>query len=215
MIQDPGGIDTLYFVDFAPGITVNLALSGMDQIIDTSGTEIHLAGIFEALRGTAFDDSITVSPLLDTARFIDGNDGVDVLIFEVDSVIPIDDGFTIRTPGYADVSYVNIEAVILPTMSAVVETAPNLNTILNYPNPFTTSTTIEYIVSEHAQVKLNIYNCDGQLMTNLVDDRQLPGEYLVQWDGSNVNGQTMSPGVYFYVLYTGGFMSSGKMVLMR
>ena len=78
MIQDPGGIDTLYFVDFAPGITVNLALSGMDQIIDTSGTEIHLAGIFEALRGTAFDDSITVSPLLDTARFIDGNDGVDV-----------------------------------------------------------------------------------------------------------------------------------------
>lgn len=42
----------------------------------------------------------------------------------------------------------------------------------NYPNSFSNTTTIEYILPKKAFVSLKIYNATGQLVTTLVDEQK-------------------------------------------
>ncbi len=66
-----------------------------------------------------------------------------------------------------------------------------------YPNPFTFSTTIKYIVKKPSQVELKIYNLAGQLIKTLVDEYQNSGEYIIDWDGKDDNKCSVSSGVFF------------------
>ncbi|MFK5857090.1 MAG: lectin like domain-containing protein [Bacteroidota bacterium] len=52
----------------------------------------------------------------------------------------------------------------------------------NYPNPFTNSTAINYIISEKAFVELVIYSLNGNLIANLVNEPQLAGKYDITWN---------------------------------
>jgi len=92
----------------------------------------------------------------------------------------------------------------------------------NYPNPFNQHTVIRFQVSGvrdqgsgGMQVRLEIYNILGQLVTTLVDEEKMPGEYRVFWDGKNMRGEDVPSGVYFYRMQTGDFSKVKKMVLMR
>jgi hypothetical protein len=50
----------------------------------------------------------------------------------------------------------------------------------NYPNPFNPETFIRYQLPREGDVKVNIYNTIGQLVTNLVDSKQFAGVYMVK-----------------------------------
>ncbi len=85
----------------------------------------------------------------------------------------------------------------------------------NYPNPFNPSTTIEYslplnVKSETSNVKLVIYDILGRKVKTLVNKKQNPGNYSVQFDG---NG--LSSGIYYYKLQTGNYVQTKKMILMK
>jgi len=85
----------------------------------------------------------------------------------------------------------------------------------NYPNPFNPTTTIEYHLSIAAPVKLAVYDISGREIITLVNERQLPGEYAVKWNGLNASGQPASSGVYFARLEAGQFSAARKMILLR
>lgn len=80
----------------------------------------------------------------------------------------------------------------------------------NYPNPFTASTTISYIVPETATVTLDVFNALGQHVATLVDERRPPGEYTVTLDASE-----LASGVYIYRLRAGTRRISRKMLVIR
>jgi endo-1,4-beta-D-glucanase Y len=80
----------------------------------------------------------------------------------------------------------------------------------NYPNPFHTTTTIEYSVAEGSQVQLTIYNISGQEIKTLVEEVLPAGKYTV-----DVELNDLAPGVYFYRLKAGGNSIQKKMVLIR
>lgn len=63
----------------------------------------------------------------------------------------------------------------------------------NIPNPFNPITTIRYDLPTEAQVNLTVYDLRGRVIEQLVDRRQSPGIYSVNWDASRY-----SSGVYFY-----------------
>ncbi len=91
----------------------------------------------------------------------------------------------------------------------------------NYPNPFNPITTIEYSIprSEAQGRKLNVvtlkvYDLLGREVETLVDKRQGPGKYKVEWDTSS-ESERISSGVYFYRLLAGNYSSVKKMVLLR
>jgi len=70
----------------------------------------------------------------------------------------------------------------------------------NYPNPFNPETSINYSLSQSANVKITIFNILGQRVKTLVNSDLSAGRYSVSWNGSAENGRAVASGVYFYRL---------------
>ncbi len=81
----------------------------------------------------------------------------------------------------------------------------------NHPNPFNTTTTIRYDLSEPTDVELSIFNLLGQKIVSLISMRQSAGIYSIEFDAAN-----LSSGVYFYKLETDrGFIQTKKLLLLK
>jgi hypothetical protein len=80
----------------------------------------------------------------------------------------------------------------------------------NYPNPFNPTTSISYRLPESSLVNLKVYDASGRLVADLVNQNQAAGTHEIEFDASH-----LSSGVYLYLLNTGNFQTSGKMVLMK
>lgn len=66
----------------------------------------------------------------------------------------------------------------------------------NFPNPFNNQTTIEVMIHEKSDVKLEIFNISGQLVRDFDLGFRLPGSYKVNWDGLAKSGQRITGGIY-------------------
>jgi spore coat protein H len=80
----------------------------------------------------------------------------------------------------------------------------------NFPNPFNPTTTISYQIPLASDVKLEVFDVLGRMVTTLVETHRLPGKYTATLDGSR-----LSSGVYFYRLSAGHFTGTGRMLLLR
>jgi hypothetical protein len=85
----------------------------------------------------------------------------------------------------------------------------------NFPNPFNPTTTIRYSLPQTSDVKLTIYNLNGQKVSSWVYNKMSPGNYSTDWDGTNFGGHPVSSGVYLYSLETESFSAMKKMILMK
>ncbi len=80
----------------------------------------------------------------------------------------------------------------------------------NYPNPFNPTTSITFDVPEAANVTLSVTNALGIEVAVLVNGRVESGSHTVQF-----NAATLPTGIYFYVLKSGAFSSTQKMLLLK
>ncbi|MCL5029514.1 MAG: T9SS type A sorting domain-containing protein, partial [Bacteroidetes bacterium] len=80
----------------------------------------------------------------------------------------------------------------------------------NYPNPFNPTSTIRYEVPEMSFVNISVYDILGREIKVLVNEQKSPGHYQVIFDAKN-----LASGVYFYIIRTGNFTQSKKMILLR
>ncbi|MBN2010939.1 T9SS type A sorting domain-containing protein [candidate division KSB1 bacterium] len=85
----------------------------------------------------------------------------------------------------------------------------------NYPNPFNPTTAISYRLAAFSDVKLTIFNLQGQAVQVPVQRRQPAGNYSVTWDGRDQKGYAVTSGMYFTVLETPGFREIRKMMRVR
>ncbi len=85
----------------------------------------------------------------------------------------------------------------------------------NYPNPFNHSTRITYNLAANGHAKLEIFNTQGQLVTTLANSYLSKGKHNVYWNGTNMNGDIVPTGVYFYKLTTENFVSTRKLIMVR
>ncbi len=83
----------------------------------------------------------------------------------------------------------------------------------NHPNPFNPSTTITYMLHVETQVRLKVYDLVGREIGVLVDQRQGPGTYAIDFDAENYKGLTS--GIYFYKLETERQSEIRKMILAK
>ena len=76
----------------------------------------------------------------------------------------------------------------------------------SYPNPFNSSTRLEYGLGAAGRVRLEIYNVLGQPVRVLVDEEsQDAGMYQVEWDARDQRGASVAAGVYLTrLVYPGG-----------
>jgi PKD repeat protein len=85
----------------------------------------------------------------------------------------------------------------------------------NYPNPFSSSTIIQYELPESQKVVIKIYDVRGRLIKVIVDEEQNAGFKNANWDGTNEDGDQVSSGVYFYQIITKKINKTRKMLLIR
>jgi len=85
-----------------------------------------------------------------------------------------------------------------------------LNLEQNYPNPFNPVTNIKYSNPVQSRVRLSVFNLKGQLVKELVNDVQCPGNYTISLDASGLGS-----GIYFYRLDTETGSITRKMVLSK
>ncbi len=85
----------------------------------------------------------------------------------------------------------------------------------NYPNPFNPTTTIRYELSKSGDVTLKIFNILGKEVRELIAENQQPGTYHVFWDGKDYFGNSVSGGVFFYMIKAGNFTETRKMILLK
>ncbi len=85
----------------------------------------------------------------------------------------------------------------------------------NAPNPFNSTTSIQYVLPKNYFVQLAIYNISGQLVRTLVKGKKCAGTHTVIWKGRDDSGGSISNGIYFYCLEIDDFISTKKMLLMK
>ena len=74
------------------------------------------------------------------------------------------------------------------------------NKVINYPNPFSSSTTIKYELENYSYVTLKIYDMVGSRLVTLVDGYQGAGMQQIPWDATTANGSEVGAGSYVYEL---------------
>lgn len=87
--------------------------------------------------------------------------------------------------------------------------------ILNYPNPFNLTTTIEFTIPSSCFTSLVIYNITGQKVRELVSNKMSAGKHSVVWNGKDDNGNEVSSGIYISRLKMGKHTSLGRMLMMK
>ena len=80
----------------------------------------------------------------------------------------------------------------------------------NYPNPFNPLTNINFSLPEAGDVKLKVYNIEGKLVEELVNNSFEAGTYSVSF-----NGTELPSGIYFYRIECAAFTENRKMVLVK
>jgi len=84
-----------------------------------------------------------------------------------------------------------------------------------YPNPFNPITTLRYDLPEDSFVTFEIYDVIGRKIKSLISSNRAAGYHSINWDSTNDYGESVSTGMYIYVIQSGNFIQSKKMVLLK
>ncbi|MBS1973554.1 MAG: hypothetical protein JST13_04330, partial [Bacteroidetes bacterium] len=104
----------------------------------------------------------------------------------------------------------NTAGAIQYQISFTVITKPMISNMLNYPNPFTTSTAFVFTItgSEVPQnIKIQIMTITGKVVREITEDELGPlhvGRNITEfrWNGTDMYGQRLANGVYLYHVVT-------------
>jgi hypothetical protein len=118
-----------------------------------------------------------------------------------------------------DAKLVSVEAVGYDTQvlttTITAKAAPTTFALhAAYPNPFNPNTNLSFTLPEAVNYSLKIYNVAGQLV-RAYQGIGSTGLNVINWDGRDNAGNSVSSGVYFYKLVAGQYSATEKMVMMK
>ena len=85
----------------------------------------------------------------------------------------------------------------------------------NYPNPFSTSTSIRFELDKAKRVTVELFDMSGKHVKSLMNESVPAGQYSLDWNGTDDSGTRVPGGTYFYVLTADGLKVSKKMIYTR
>ncbi|HUF09464.1 MAG TPA: T9SS type A sorting domain-containing protein, partial [Rhodothermales bacterium] len=111
---------------------------------------------------------------------------------------------------------VGTEAFVNEAASSVNKLPTRFELFQNYPNPFSSVTTIRYGLAAEETVNLAVYNVLGEAVATLVNDvRQAPGYHVVVWDGRGSGRMPLGAGVYFLRIGAGRFTDTRPVMIVK
>ncbi|MBA65596.1 MAG: hypothetical protein CMG55_07340 [Candidatus Marinimicrobia bacterium] len=119
----------------------------------------------------------------------------------------------------------NIESLYCDTIFRIIDNQLSVNTNnlisenyflhQNYPNPFNSITQISYNLPEKSFVDISIYDLLGQKVRTLINGEHSAGFITLPWNSKDDFDQSLSSGIYIYIIQAGDFRETKKMVLLK
>ncbi len=116
-------------------------------------------------------------------------------------------------------SIVHFSTIVVKEKKAattVEELSPVSKDVLNiYPNPFSSSATVQFTLAERGEVNLTVYNIFGQKIQVLAYGEYKPGIHKVTWTGNDLNGAPATSGIYLCRFMKDGELGEVKRIILN
>ena len=79
-----------------------------------------------------------------------------------------------------------------------------------YPNPFNPITNISFSVPIESHIKILVYDIQGRLIQEILNNLMEPGIHNIKWSANNY-----ASGIYFINMVSGDFSTTQKITLLK
>ena len=101
-------------------------------------------------------------------------------------------------------------------VSIIKDITPGQFTLFDpYPNPFNPVTSIRYQITKQMMVSVSINDMMGKKVRTIQRKIEGPGKKIVQWNGTNDYGESVSSGIYLVKIESGILTDTKKLVLLK
>jgi len=114
-----------------------------------------------------------------------------------------------------DLANVHLEYGPCGTVVGVPDDGITARGLRSFPNPFRSTTTINFELNRDEPVKLQVFDIAGRHVATLVNEKLTAGSHAIPWTGKDDAGQGVAPGIYFYRLQTPSLGETQKTVRVQ
>ncbi len=205
------------------GDTPTISIGGYEGTLDTVLVDllIEASDNFSRLYSLEWDFRGLTQPISDNISF--------KYIENIPAVLLIENGYADNPHyhsgsdlvDYMDFDYVaDVARAVLGAsagLAGFISTSLSKDVVLhqNYPNPFFSSTRIQFELPRTLPVDLSVFDVSGRLIARLIDDTLGPDKIVYLWNGKNSSGNTLASGVYFIRLKAGPYSEVKKALIVR
>jgi hypothetical protein len=93
--------------------------------------------------------------------------------------------------------------------------ATSPRTVSVTPNPFTATAYIQFILPLAGNVTVSIFDLQGRLVRTLTQGPRARGAHSLTWNGLDLAGHHVAPGIYFIYLESKGRVQAQKIVAIK
>jgi len=91
----------------------------------------------------------------------------------------------------------------------------SFNLFSSYPNPFNPKVNIKFDVGATSFTSIKVYNILGKEITVLLEKEISPGNYTIDWEAKDSNGNLLPSGVYLIRFIANNYSETIKAILMK
>jgi hypothetical protein len=191
------------------------------RIVDIDNNETVLENLFDDLEPDTITDYVSVTPGVVAFELSNSDNSTVHEVVELDLsalagkaisgvILPV------YTTEGASATLVIYEAAAPVGISEELLSYPDGITYFNsYPNPFSSSASIVYLLEKPMDLEVSVYNVSGQKIRILHSGFQFEGEHQIHWDGTNESGQQVDPGIYLCLMKTETGIVTHKLTRVR
>ena len=204
-------------------INNNIDVGAMGFIINYPSDLVRIDEItskFEGFRYNIVDNKILFSWLDSKLKSIEFNKDDIIFTIKLQTTSDFTQGNLIKfhIDQYSKILNTKAEklynlSISIPSISWPSE-IENTSLYQNYPNPFSSTTSIQYELTDDASSEISIFDAYGKKVFEITNPIQALGKYEINFDGSN-----LSPGLYIYTINVKGtnlnYTKINKMFIIR
>ena len=196
--------------NLAPGAPLNLTAANVDGTADlswtASGSHDEDLATYRVYRGTEAGFVLDESSLVGSSL---------TLVFTDDSATGTVHYRVTAVDVHDNESAASGEVTVQLGMSPAGALPTVFSHRGNYPNPFNPMTTIAFDLPQTIRTRVTVYDAAGRLVQTLLDETLAAGQQTVRWNGTDLQGRSVSSGVYFSRVEAGELTAVRTMTLVR
>ena len=140
----------------------------------------------------------------------------DSLNLTVKIAIPINKG----TEFLCDTLFVNtanasnhVMICVDPLLLSDINSGPKSDEVSVFPNPMHSTTAFKIVNEKSVPFSIEIYSLTGRLLAVPARQWLNPGTHTIAWEGTGLQGEKLSPGIYIYRVLQGNKLITGKIAI--